>query len=343
MGKKNIYSLLKVFGRVKSSRVKHIGILAFYLLRRRYLGLFLDPVKVCNLRCKMCYFSGEQNKKQDRNKLALEEYKLMGQALFHRILKLQIGCGAEPTMYGELPELIRIGKSYRVPYVSLTTNGNLLTKEKLEALADAGLDELTLSAHGLRRETYEYLMQNASFDKFKRLLSDFCSVKMKHPELKLRINYTVNEDNIEELADFSKVFDGVPVNILQVRPVQDLGDSEYKNFSMKKVLKHYDEIFPSLQKYCETHGIVFIFPTKENISMLEKDKEHISDSIMDLLHIYAYPGHLYRPDFDFQNETFERYCKRTGYVKAILHGIISHKKEKGADYITKPLNYNIKD
>ena len=28
-----------------------------YVCRKRYLGLFLDPVQACNLRCRMCYFS----------------------------------------------------------------------------------------------------------------------------------------------------------------------------------------------------------------------------------------------------------------------------------------------
>lgn len=270
---------------------------------------------------------------------------MMAEAIFHRVLKLQIGCGAEPTMYGDmLPELVRIGKAYNIPYVSLTTNGNLLSEDKLEALAAAGLDELTLSIHGLRRETYEYFMQYAKFDKLKSMLSAFRSVKTRHPNLKLRINYTVNEDNVEELADFPKVFEDIPISILQVRPVQDLGESEYKNFSMGNILKHYDEIFPALQRYCEKQDITLMFPTKENLSVLAMEMHnHTSNGIMDLIHIYAYPKYLHRSDFDFRNEKFEHYCKRTGYAKTILHDIISYKTNKGIDCITKPLNYNIRN
>lgn len=340
---KDLYSLLKVFGRIKSRRIKYCGILTFHLLRRRYLGLFLDPVKICNLKCRMCYFSGEEGKHPNRNKMSIEEYRQIAKAIFHRLLKLQIGCGAEPTMYKDLPELVRIGKEFHVPYISLTTNGNLLTEDKLEELAAAGLDELTLSTHGLRRETYEFLMQNAKFDKFTHLLADFRSVHTKYPQLRLRINYTVNEDNIEELADFPKIFDGVPVSILQVRPVQDLGDSEYKNFSMTKILRLYDNVFPMLQKYCEEHEITFMFPTKENISILEKDTAHTTEDIMDYLHIYAYPGHLHHDDFKYQCETFDQYCKRTGYLRTLLRDIVSFKKRQGADLRTKPLNYNIKN
>ena len=120
-----------------------MGIWLFHVLGKRYIGVFLDPVLACNFRCKMCYFSDEEKRKSLRGTLKYEEIEAIAGSLFHRALKLQIGCGAEPTLHKDLVKIIALGKRYNVPYVSLTTNGNLLTKKQLAVAVENGLDELT--------------------------------------------------------------------------------------------------------------------------------------------------------------------------------------------------------
>ena len=111
----NFYKLLKLFSQIKSPRIKLGGLLAMHVLKKRYIGIFLDPVLACNLRCRMCYFSDAEKRKQMQGILAEEDVKLIAKALFHRALKLQIGCGAEPTLYKSLPSLVRLGKQYGIP------------------------------------------------------------------------------------------------------------------------------------------------------------------------------------------------------------------------------------
>lgn len=339
----NIYSLIKLFGKIRSNRIRRIGVLAFHLTGRRYMGLFLDPVMACNLRCRMCYISAPGHT-PEKGMLRMDDYEQMAQAMFHRVLKLQIGCGAEPTLYPHLTELVGNAKRHGVPYVSLTTNGNLLTEDRLKALAAAGLDELTVSAHGLTAETYEHFMQRGRFSLFLRLLDAFRKVRERHPELKLRINYTVNEENLEDLARFPQVFSDTPVSILQVRPVQNLGESDYRNFSLTKVCQNYDRIFPPLEDYCHTHGITFLFPAKENLMALQDDKEDASaaDNLQDTLYAYATPQQLWRDDFDYHNETFEQYCRRKHYVYGLLRTILTGRKRQQEYHRTKSLNYKVK-
>ena len=342
------YPLLKVFSRMRSPWVKHVGVLAFYLARKRYLGLFLDPTQACNLKCRMCYFSGESHKLADRSQLSLDDYKCMADAMFHRVLRLQIGCGAEPTLYRSLPELVRLGKERGIPNISLTTNGNLLDEEKLEELACAGLDELILSVHGLTQPTYEYFMQHGRFSRFLSLLDAIKAVKKRHPGLQLRINYTVNEDNVEELELFPKIFEGLRVNVLQVRPVQNLGDSDYKNFRLDKVKQCYDKVFGLLKEYAGQHDTLLIIPSKANIDALTAPREvsrrlKSNEHIQDLTHVYGRPGFLWRPDFDFHTDTFEKYCRRNGYFREIMSGVLPFVKCTPKDtYVTEPLNYTVK-
>ena len=181
---RNIYNILRLDTQIKSRRLKLLGIWLFHVLGKRYIGVFLDPVLACNFRCKMCYFSDEEKRKSLRGTLKYEEIEAIAGSLFHRALKLQIGCGAEPTLHKDLVKIIALGKQYNVPYVSLTTNGNLLTKEQLAVAVENGLDELTLSAHGFTRETYEHLMTNGKFNLFRRLLADVAEIK-KQPAVQV--------------------------------------------------------------------------------------------------------------------------------------------------------------
>ena len=82
----------------------------------------------CNFRCRMCYFSGNEyiNNNKGTKPIDIEDYKQMAKSIFHRALKLQIGCGAEPSLYNNLVDLVRIAKDKGVPYVSITSNAKLL-------------------------------------------------------------------------------------------------------------------------------------------------------------------------------------------------------------------------
>ena len=157
----NIYKLLQLNRKIKNHRIKFLGLYLLHKMNRRYLAVNLDPVLACNLRCKMCYFTDEEYVKKLKGQFKDDEIERVAETVFNRALKLQVGCGTEPTLYKKLPELIALGKKYNVPYISLTTNANLLTEEKIEALLKAGLNEFTISLHGVTKASYENFMQKA--------------------------------------------------------------------------------------------------------------------------------------------------------------------------------------
>lgn len=346
----NAYQWLRMFGNIKSTRTKLLGLLMLHLLRKRYIGVFLDPSLACNLRCRMCYFSDPNHKIEPPVNFKPEELRLIAQALFHRTLKLQIGCGAEPTMYGRLEEIVELGKRYGVPYVSLTTNGKLLSAEKLTRLAEAGLDELTLSCHGLTAQTYEHLMTGAHFADFIRLLADIRHVKETHPRLKLRINYTLNADNVEELSRFDEVFAHCTPDILQLRPIQHIGDSDYQNFSLNKIAECYDRVITPLAAHCAERHTTCLLPGRDNLTTIEA-REAGADTrsrgaeaaLEELTYCYIAPGACWKPDFDFRHDTFESYCRRQHRTRYIMGRLFGKGRRKKADRsVTQRLNYKIK-
>src|SRR5690554_6460991 len=85
------------------------------------------------------------------------------------------------------------------------------------------VNEIILSCHGVKKATYEEFMAGASYEKFHEVLGILKEVRDAGRSLpKLRINYTANPDNLDELIDFFEVFGHYPVDILQVRPVMDV-------------------------------------------------------------------------------------------------------------------------
>ncbi|NQY05456.1 MAG: radical SAM protein, partial [Flavobacteriaceae bacterium] len=143
------YNLIKLNRFIKSHRIKFLGLYGLHLLGRRYLAVHLDPVNACNLRCKMCYFTDKDYVKKLKGIIPPEEIAFLGNSFFKRAVKLQIGCGTEPTLYKELGKIIKEAKKHEVPYVSITTNANLIKEEELRDWAASGLSEITVSLHGV--------------------------------------------------------------------------------------------------------------------------------------------------------------------------------------------------
>jgi MoaA/NifB/PqqE/SkfB family radical SAM enzyme len=287
----------------------------------------------------MCYFSDEEKRKSMRGSLGYEDIEKIARSLFHRALKLQVGCGAEPTLSKDLVRIIALGKQYKVPYISLTTNGNLLTREQLAAAVENGLNELTLSAHGFTRETYEYLMTNGKFDLFKQLLANVADIKRTYPRFKLRINYTINKDNLEELSRIWEVA-GSELDILQLRPIQKIGNSEYDDFDLTTLYGRYDAVMLPLIEECRRRGITCLAPDKQNIIALEENKDQ-DDSFERITYCYVSPNGCWQEDFDYRTDTFESYASRRHLGKELLGKVFGKSNRKKVD-VTRKMNYNIK-
>lgn len=342
----NIYKILKLYSKINSSRLRAAGLLAMHLLHRRYTCLFFDPVLGCNLRCQMCYFSDAEKRKEMHGIFTDDDLNAIAKSLFPNIIKLQIGCGAEPTLYKKLDRVVALGRQYGVPYISMTTNGNLLTEEKLRTLVGNGLNEITISLHGVKEKTYEYFMQGADFNKFKELISILSCIKKDYPDFKIRVNYTVNEDNVEDLRDFASLFASLDIDILQIRPVQKIGESQYDNFSMTKILDNYESCILPLVDYCHKKGILCLYPSKENIktlvdSVAENETDNTNSLVNMMPHFYLSPYPEWKQKINPYTETFYGYCRRTHRVGKLLWYVLSGKIRKEHD-VTKSMNYNVK-
>jgi len=110
---------------------------ARYLLNGGLLNINLEVTKRCNARCDFCDYWKEKAPAE------LTDYTPVVQALDPLSLSLT---GGEPFLRNDLPELISsLRKSFGFLFISLITNGSLLTLEKGLEVWEAGLDEFSIS------------------------------------------------------------------------------------------------------------------------------------------------------------------------------------------------------
>lgn len=292
----------------------------------------------CNLRCQMCYFSDDQFRKDNKGMFKPEEVDRLARMFFSQTMQLVIGCGAEPTLYKNFPELVKLAKEYQVPFVGLTSSGQLITAEQLKQLFDYGLNELSLSVHGVRQETYERLMTNASYERFHEVLGHFTALKQtgKSYGPDLRFNFTVNPDNLEELSDFFKVYGRYPIKTLQVRPIMDIGQSDYRNFGLGLCAETYNRTLDSLAKESKERGITFL--SNRYDPTYDAEAENYGSVIMDAVHRYISPQRVWRHDFNWREETYDEFCRRIQWSQRLRSALFTRRESLTTD---NPFSYTL--
>ena len=330
----DIYKLLRLNRMIKSHRIKFFGLYLLHKLNRRYLAVNLDPVLACNLRCKMCYFTDADVVKTLKGQFKEEEVNRVAEVIFKRALKLQIGCGTEPTLYKNLPSIVELGKKYKVPYISITTNANLLTEESIESLLNAGLNEFTISLHGVTKESYEGFMKKASYEKFHEVFDTFATLKSTY-SFKVRINYTFNKDNFYELKDFFNHFNGNSFDILQIRPIQKIGNTEYNDFDLESLRDDYPSVIQDIKNSCKSNNITLLAPNQ----IPDKSKINDSSLIFDYTFCYVSPIKFWKEGFNWKEESFNEYSNKINWSKLLFSNIFKSKKELKT--LQNRLNYEI--
>jgi len=330
----NVYKLLRLNRLIKNHRIKFFGLYLLHKLNLRYLAVNLDPVMACNLRCKMCYFTDAEYVKTLKGQFKPQELDRVAKVIFNRALKLQIGCGTEPTLYKNLESIVALGKKYNVPYISLTTNANLLTEEKIENLLKEGLNEFTISLHGVNKESYESFMKKASYEKFHNAFKAFAKLKESY-NFKVRINYTFNKDNFYELKDFFDHFDGRSFDILQIRPIQRLGNTEYNDFDLDSLRDDYPAMIARIRSNCKAN----------NITLLASDEIPINNSInsssfiFDYTFCYVSPDKFWKPEFNWKTQSFNDFSREIDWSNTLFTNIFKSKLE--LRNLSNRLNYEI--
>lgn len=164
-------------------------------------------------------------------------------------------------------------------------------------------------------------MRGASFETFHHNLETIADAKRElgknNPAI--RINYTVNPDNLSELYGFFDLFGGHRITTLQVRPIIDLGETDYKNKNLAKHRQQYHQMIDFLISQCRRRGI-FLLANKDDPGYERQNKFAVVYRVAVLR--YIGPDEVWKDGFDFTSETYQEHKSRTGYRRELLRYVL---------------------
>lgn len=338
----NIYKILKINQKIKNHRVKFLGLWFLSVFNKRYLSIQFDPVLACNLRCKMCYFTDSDLVKKMKGIFKDEDLPKIAAVNFKNALKIQIGCGAEPTLFKNVEKIITLANQYQIPHISMVTNGNLLTKEKISNYSQNGLNEFILSMHGVYKESYENFMDKGKYEIFHEVLESISKEKETNKNLSLRINYTFNKDNFYEIKDFFSFFGKYDIDTIQFRPIDKIGETAYNNFNLQEIEEDYSKIIQEFINEAKNRKINVLAPTsiKRATGTNVVNNSNDSSYLVPYTICYISPDSFWKKDFDWRNQTFSQWKKDNHWNWKIFKNIFISKKK--LDKINRNmLNYSV--
>lgn len=226
----------------------------------------------CNNRCLFCL--DHESQKDVKNKfLPLNDLKdKMLKARINNFDKLILS-GGEPTIHPEINEIASKAKELGFKRIQIITNGRMLSyKSFLNDLVNSGVNEITLSVHGIDAKTYDKLTntQNALAQVFKALVNlksypkiikniDIVITKHNYQDILRMINFYSSFFNIYEydllwLIPFGRAWENwddlyiEPKEAFEkgIKPVLDLARTDkrfhvWTNRFPEKYLKGYEE------------------------------------------------------------------------------------------------------
>jgi radical SAM protein with 4Fe4S-binding SPASM domain len=166
----------------------------------------LDVTNVCNLHCIHCPYS--EIEARDDFKVAhfpWESFNKIVDELSHHdqpCLLRFVGDG-EPMLHPNLVEMVELAKQRTGCTVNLTTNGTLLSHEKIERLFDADIDIIDVSLDGLSKPVYETVRKKSSFEKVMFNMFTLLQIKRrKNPRTKIMVSFVKQNENQVETEWF---------------------------------------------------------------------------------------------------------------------------------------------
>ncbi len=169
----------------------------------RFAHLVLKPTLACTSSCDTCSTRKRLHRiKKKEPQLGIADWKrLFAEANSLGLSKLTIS-GGEPTLYGDLMELIADGKAYGWE-VGLNTNGSLVDRNLVTQLKEAGLDVVTLSLYSSVPEFHDRLRRHPGlWHKAVEATKLFVEIREQHdPRFRVNMQTLLCRENFRDFPE----------------------------------------------------------------------------------------------------------------------------------------------
>ena len=190
--------------------------------RQQACCVLVEVTNRCDQRCPVCFADAGSRDKQPELGEIVEWLKMLLDISEERPYNIQLS-GGEPTMRGDLPDIVRAARQMGFPYVQLNTNGKRLSYDEayLDRLIEAGLSAVFLQFDGTDDGIYERLRGGKLLEAKKKAI-DNCARRGIGVVLVPTLVPGVNSDGIGDIIQFA--LDHLPtVRGVHFQPVSYFG------------------------------------------------------------------------------------------------------------------------
>lgn len=204
-------------------------------------NLIVELTTLCNLKCIHCGYSLiSPHQKIDKNYLVS-----IILILLDRGLQTVMFTGGEPTLYKDLPELVRFCKQHKL-YVKIATNGSRF--ESIDSLIKEGLlDEIVISVDAVSPETYKSI-------RGKDVLSHIYSFIEQHNQItnRIHLSFLIQRKNYKEIIPFLEY--SKSLNVAKIALLAPHYDSDFTSTLEKN--QYRDNMFPNDEEAKELYSLI---------------------------------------------------------------------------------------
>jgi len=175
-------------------------------------GIIIEPTNYCNLRCKHCT---AQAVDEDRGYMEYEFYTNIIDTN-PQITCIILARNGEPFLHPKIFDMIAYAKAKGI-YVSIYTNGILISKEKVDKILSVGLNEINFSIEGIG-DVYRK-NREVSYAVLKKNIECLIEKRKEHGvSLKIGINIAVIESDNYSVRDIKNEWEG-KVDHIDIEPL----------------------------------------------------------------------------------------------------------------------------
>jgi radical SAM protein with 4Fe4S-binding SPASM domain len=216
----------------------------------RFLSVFMDQNNKCNLRCRMCGFSDPRVGGLAKLDLPRPLYDRIAAEVFPHTSRLCLSILTEPFMTRDFPERLQAVRRYGVPFSEFYTNGTMLTDQAIDAIAEAGINRVTVSIDGGTKEIFEHIRAGASFE---TVLRNFRRLHARG--VRTRVNHVLMEANIDHFDAMLALVESLGAHEIVVRPVTRMSDAEIQEVTDPEFWAKVRDARVALAAFCRRTGI----------------------------------------------------------------------------------------
>lgn len=242
--------------------------------KRIPLGGSFELLPLCNMNCRMCFLrlSPEQMKEQGRLRTAKEWIALGKEAKEAGLLFLLL-TGGEPFLHPEFKEIYQ-GLSELGLYITLNSNGTLITEEYADLLAKHLPRRINITLYGSSDEIYGKLCGNPNgFSQTMRAIQ-----LLKERNIPVKLNGSLTPDNWDDLENIQRIARELEIPL------------EVDSY-----------MFPAARKgICEFNKEARLSPERAAEGFLKIRRDELSDE--QFMELAQYMSRCYREGVDFQGE-----------------------------------------